>query len=303
MTTFNCPVCRKEFSHRSHLVRHVRIHDTIKRLACPICPRRFTEKHHLTSHLVVHKGLHPHACTVCKRTFSEAANLARHVKTHRRRFHENTADSRNTDPDFVSPLDLAAIDPFVVSCDADATDERPSKRQRAIVPERWSRRGVKSTTRDEFEYFECQSMSSAHDTNTHDDVHHEPGAKLDECNEDENSDGQATSVSNDRARTDTIASECVFSKEEMNNILSTSLTFPRSITRVAPLNTFTVMNLIHQLPSLTYAHKQSLFGVSKSLHTSSTHIGLVGRIPIHKCVPFVTYLPIWTRLDTSVVPV
>ncbi|XP_059126102.1 zinc finger protein 263 isoform X2 [Peromyscus eremicus] len=105
-----CPLCGKNFSNNSNVIRHQRIHAAEKLCMdvecgevfgghphflslhrthigeeahkCLECGKCFSQNTHLTRHQRTHTGEKPYQCSVCGKSFSCNSNLHRHQRTH-----------------------------------------------------------------------------------------------------------------------------------------------------------------------------------------------------------------------------
>merc|ERR1719427_1131024 len=73
---------KKQFTQKSNLSVHLKIHIGKKNFVCNICEKSFTQKCALDQHLKVHTGEKPHQCKVCQKSFSEKGNLNKHMVVH-----------------------------------------------------------------------------------------------------------------------------------------------------------------------------------------------------------------------------
>ncbi|CAH0770824.1 unnamed protein product [Bemisia tabaci] len=79
---YMCSHCLKEFSRKSHLIRHHRSHFDERPFECDTCHKKFTTKAILKQHERLHSGERPFACSFCNKTFSQKSSLLTHTMLH-----------------------------------------------------------------------------------------------------------------------------------------------------------------------------------------------------------------------------
>ncbi|XP_012151270.1 uncharacterized protein LOC105663891 isoform X1 [Megachile rotundata] len=79
---FECDNCKKVFTTKSVLERHILTHSHERQFACVVCGKRFKQAGHVKSHMLVHTGERKFECTVCKKRFSLSNSLKKHMYVH-----------------------------------------------------------------------------------------------------------------------------------------------------------------------------------------------------------------------------
>ncbi|XP_057306046.1 zinc finger protein 569-like [Hydractinia symbiolongicarpus] len=86
-----CSKCAQTFSSIEELREHAKTHtaksgeDSKSSFPCDRCGKTFGRKSHLKRHLSVHDGLKPYACDQCGKSFNQRTDLKRHLMSHMRR--------------------------------------------------------------------------------------------------------------------------------------------------------------------------------------------------------------------------
>ncbi|XP_039616409.1 oocyte zinc finger protein XlCOF20-like [Polypterus senegalus] len=79
----HCSVeCGREFSNRSALQKHTRVHTGEKIYCCNECGKQFSQMSSLQKHMRVHTGEKPYCCNECGKPFSQIGSLHKHTRVH-----------------------------------------------------------------------------------------------------------------------------------------------------------------------------------------------------------------------------
>ncbi|KAJ0006439.1 hypothetical protein NQD34_013712 [Periophthalmus magnuspinnatus] len=80
--SYNCSICKKDFTNISGLIYHKRTHTGEKPYSCSVCNTRYTSSSNLKSHMRSHSGEKPYSCSICNSWFTSSSNLKRHMGSH-----------------------------------------------------------------------------------------------------------------------------------------------------------------------------------------------------------------------------
>lgn len=77
---FECELCNKFFSRKTHLIRHMTIHTDERAFECIHCNQKFRRRDHLQNHLNTHTQLKTEKCSHCAYTTARVEHLRNHIR-------------------------------------------------------------------------------------------------------------------------------------------------------------------------------------------------------------------------------
>ena len=77
-----CDICGKLFITSSGLTKHIalrhKVNDAFSTFECQICKMQFTTKGHYEGHMNAHNDIKPHQCSRCNKAYSYRSSMLRH---------------------------------------------------------------------------------------------------------------------------------------------------------------------------------------------------------------------------------
>ncbi len=82
MGEHTCTLCKKTFTRKFLLVRHILTHTGERPYKCHHCEKAFSDPSNLNAHERIHTGEKPFQCGFCAKQFTTSYNLAQHQRIH-----------------------------------------------------------------------------------------------------------------------------------------------------------------------------------------------------------------------------
>ncbi|XP_034054389.1 zinc finger protein 227-like isoform X2 [Gymnodraco acuticeps] len=79
---FSCSVCKKAFTYRRNIQRHMRVHTREKPIRSSVCKKSFSQSGSLKEHTKIHKGEKAFSCSFCTKTFAFSDSFKKHMRIH-----------------------------------------------------------------------------------------------------------------------------------------------------------------------------------------------------------------------------
>ena len=87
-----CPQCSRAFRHRKGLQEHMKcVHENLPNYQCQVCQKGFTVRSHFLDHVAAHTGAKRNVCRICQAQFT----FKRGLKAHIDRFHPLEVGNRD----------------------------------------------------------------------------------------------------------------------------------------------------------------------------------------------------------------
>ena len=76
---FTCDLCKRAFSQKENLKRHMNIHADVEKYKCERCSESFSSWSEVRVHVLREHAENPHPCALCDSIFANRWNLSRHM--------------------------------------------------------------------------------------------------------------------------------------------------------------------------------------------------------------------------------